>query len=86
MYFNHIGDHIPVCQGVVDPIMPLGNTIADIRGKIPGALSSGVSNPFQCLVYKLVQMSASRMAVSKGALHHDLRFIQILNRPPHSNL
>ena len=84
MDFNHIGDHIPVCEGIIDPIMSLGNPVADIGGIVSGASSSGIFDSAHGFFHKLVQVGAPRMAVTEGAFHHDLRLVKIGCCPAHA--
>ena len=69
---DHIGDHISGCQRIVNPVMPLGFSVADICGKVSGPMSPCLGHSFPGLFYQFQQMSASRMAVSKGTLDHNL--------------
>ena len=74
MNFNHIGDHIPGCQRVIDAVVSLGFSVTDISGKISGSVSSGLSHPFSGLFHQFQQMSAAWMTISKSALDHNLGF------------
>ena len=74
MDLDHIGDHISGCQGIVDSIVALGLAVTDVRGKISGAVSARLSDSCPGLLHKLQQVSAARMAVTKGTLNHNLGF------------
>ena len=86
MYFDHIGDHVTVCQRIVNSVMSLSDSIADVGSIIPGTSSSRVFYPAHGLFHKLVQMGTSRVAVAEGAFHHDLGLLQIGGRPAHTEL
>ena len=82
---NHVRNHITACQRIIDSVMSLRNSITDICCVIARCLSACILHTTDCLLYKLVEMGTSRMAVSKRALHKNLRFREILLRPSHSN-
>ena len=85
MYFNHIGNHIPMGEGIVNSVMPLGDSVTDIRRKITRAPAARIPDPFHGFFHKKIQVRASRMAVPEGAFHKNLRLIKILNRPTHAD-
>ena len=81
MNFNHVGDHLPAGQAVIDSVRALALAVTDICRKIPGPVASGRLDPLSHFFHKDIQMSASRMAVTKGALDQHLHFSQILRLP-----
>ena len=85
MNLNHIGNHIPVRKGIVDAVMPLGNAVTYVCGKIPGSLSARIRDSPHSFIHQLVQMGAARMAVAKCTLNHNLWFVQVLHLPPHAD-
>ena len=85
MNFHHIRHHIPMSQGIIDSVMALGDSIADIGYIIACSFSSVIGNCPHSLFHKLIQVGASRMTVSKCAFHKNLRLGQILYRPSHTD-
>ena len=53
---------------------------------LAGGFAAVLVDRLHGLSYKLIEMRAAGMAVAKGALHHDLGFAQIINRPSHADL
>ena len=73
-------------EGVIDAVVSLCDTVAQIGGKIAGGFAAVLVDRLHGLSYKLIEMRAAGMAVAKGALHHDLGFAQVINRPSHADL
>ena len=84
--FHQIDDGFTVGEGVIDAVVSLCDTVAQIGGKIAGGFAAVLVDRLHGLSYKLIEMRAAGMAVAKGALHHDLGFAQIINRPTHADL
>ncbi len=74
MNLNHIADGVPACQGIVDAVVPLRHTVADIGCKIAGCFAVMLLNSGYSLLHQSQKMGAARMTVAKGALHHNLWF------------
>ena len=82
---HQIHHGIPMGQGIIDTVMPLGNTVTHIRGIVSGCLAAIGIHRFHCLLNELVQMGAAGMAVAKSAFHQNLRFSQIRYGPAHTD-
>ena len=85
MDLDHICDHFPACQAVIDSVRSLALSVTDIRAEIPRAITAFFCDSFSYLFHQQIQVSASRMTVSVGALHHNLYFIQIFFFPAGSD-
>ncbi len=85
MNFNHIADRITGDQRIINAVMALCHSIADICCKISGCFSSLIAYPIYGFIHQLQQMSASRMTVPKGAFNHDLHFRKVLYLPAHTH-
>ena len=83
---HQIDDGFTVGEGVIDAVVSLCDTVAQIGGKIAGGFAAVLVDRLHGLSYKLIEMRAAGMAVAKGALYHDLGFAQIINRPSHADL
>mgnify|MGYP000175825682 CR=1 FL=1 len=70
---DHIRDHLTACKAEIDAIGSLTFTITDIGAVIPGTMPARILNSLAGSFDQFVQMSASRVAVAKGAFHDDLR-------------
>ena len=73
-------------EGVIDAVVSLRDTVAQIGGKIAGSFAAVLVDSLYGLSYKLIEMRAAGMAVAKGALHDDLRLGQVVDRPTHADL
>ena len=85
MNFNHIGDHFPTCQTIIDSVCSLAFSVADISTEITCAMTSGLFNSFTDFLHQNIQMSASRMAVSKSTFNNHLGLGKIFRLPACSN-
>ena len=83
---HQIDDGVTVGQGVVDAVMALCDAVTHIGGKIAGSLAAVVVDCLNRFLYELIQMGAARMAVTKGAFHHDLRLCKVFDLPTHAHL
>lgn len=81
VYLDHVGDHIPGGQGVVDAVVALGLAVADVCGDVPGAGAPRVPDAPADLLCQLQQVHTAGVAVAEGALDHDLGLGQVLRRP-----
>ena len=86
MNFNHSRNHIAVRQRVVDAVVTLCYAVAYVGGKVACSATSLVGDASHNLIDKLQKMGTTRVRIAKGALDHNLRLCQILNRPTHTNL
>ena len=82
---HQIRNGIAVCQGVIDSIVALGDTVTHISSKISGCLTAIFIHSLYRFFHEYIQMGGARMAVSVGAFHHDLRLGQITYLPAHSH-
>ena len=55
--------------------------VADVGGKIPGAVAAGLGCALAGGVDQLVKMAAAGVAVAKGAFYDDLRLGKFIRRP-----
>ena len=85
VYLDHAADRVTRGERIVDAVMPLRHTVADIRGKIAGGPAARLLDAIRRAVNQLKQMSAARVAVAECALDHDLGLGQILHRPAHAH-
>ena len=83
---HQIDDGVTVGQRVVYAVMALCDAVTHIGGKIAGSLAAVVVDCLNRFLYELIQMGAARMAVTKGAFHHDLRLCKVFDLPPHAHL
>ena len=81
MDLDHVCDHFTACQAVVDSVCSLAFTIADIGTVITCTKTTFFCDSFTNFFHKDVQVSASRMAVTISAFHHDLNLSQIFFFP-----
>ena len=82
---HQIHDGVTVGQRVVDAVMPLGDAVAHIGGKVAGGLAAVLIDGLHGLPDELVKMGTAGMAVTEGAFHHDLRLAQVTDRPAHAD-
>ena len=82
---HKVGDGLPMGQRIIDPVVALGHTVAQIGGKVAGRLSSVVVDGADSLLHKNIQVAGAGVAVAVGAFHHDLRLGQVLGFPAHSH-
>jgi hypothetical protein len=75
-----------VWQRVVYAIVSLRYAIANVGCEVSCSATTLIGNASHHLIDKLHKVSATRMRITKGALYHNLRLCQILNRPTHTNL
>ena len=73
MDLDHVRDHLTACKAVVDSIGSLALAVTDIGAKIFRAMAACLSDSFFYFIYKDMEMSASRMAVTCRAFDDDLR-------------
>ena len=85
MNLDHIGDHLPACQTVIDTVRSLTLAVADIRTIISCAMPAGLLDAFPHFLHQQVQMPAARMAVAVSALDHHLHLRKILRLPSRSD-
>ena len=82
---HQVDDGIPVGQGVVDSVVALGDSVAHVRGVIPGGLAPVFVDRLNRLLHETVQMGAAGMTVAVGAFHQNLGLAQIGNGPAHAD-
>ena len=68
-------------QAEVDAVGTLTLAVADVGGKVPGAVAAGLGCALAGGVDQLVQMAAAGVAVAKGAFYDDLRLGKFIRRP-----
>ena len=73
-------------QRVVDAVVALCDAVAHIGGEITGSLAAVVVDGLHSLLDELIQMGAAGVAVTKGALHHDLGLCKVIDLPAHTHL
>lgn len=42
---DHVGDHLPACQGEVDAVGALALAVAHVGAEVPGAVAAGLGHP-----------------------------------------
>ena len=78
---DHVGDHLAAGEAEVDAVGTLTLAVADVGGKVPGAVAAGLGCALAGGVDQLVQMAAAGVAVAKGAFYDDLRLGKFIRRP-----
>ena len=61
---HEIRNGIAVCQGVIDPIVTLGDTVTHISSKISGCLAAIFIHSLYRFFHEYIQMGGAGMAVS----------------------
>ena len=74
MDLDHVGDHLPAGQAVVDAVRSLALPVADVRAEVAGPVAAGLLNALSHFLHQYVQMAAAGVAVPVSALDHHLRF------------
>ena len=78
---DHVGDHVAAGQRVVDAVVALGLTVADVGAEVTGTVATGLGNTGAYLLDQLKQTGGTRVRVAKGRLDDDLRLVQVLDGP-----
>ena len=78
---DHVGDHVAAGQRVVDAVVSLGLTVADIGAEVTSTVTASLGNASTDLLDQLKQAGRTRVRVAERRLDNDLRLVQILDRP-----
>ena len=81
MDLDHVGDHLPACQGKIDAVRALALSVADIRAGVAGAEASGVEDALAHLFHQHGKMGAAGVGIARSAFDDDLGLGQILLLP-----
>ncbi len=85
MDLDHIGDHLPARQTVIDTVRPLALPIADIGTIVTCSITAGLLDTLPHFFYQKIQVSASRMTVTVSALDHHLYLRKVFRLPSRSD-
>ena len=85
MDLDHVRDHLTACKAVIDSIGSLALAVTDIGAEIFRAMAACLSDSFFYFIYKDMEMSASRMAVTCRAFDDDLRHRKLFRLPARSD-
>ena len=78
---DHVGDHVAAGQRVVDAVVALGLTVANVGAEVTGAVATSLGNAGTDLLDQLEQAGRTRVRITECRLDDDLRLVQILDRP-----
>ena len=78
---NHVGDHVAAGQRVVDAVVALGFTVADVGAEVTSAVATSLGNAGAHLLDQLKQAGGTRVRVAERRLDDDLRLVQVLDAP-----
>ena len=85
MDLDQIGDGVPAGQGIVDAVVALAHSVADVGGEVEGGFGPGRVCGFLGLLGQAQQVGAARVALAVGALDEHLGFFQVLDGPAHAH-
>ena len=78
---DHVGDHVAAGQRVVDAVVALGLTVANVGAEVTGAVATSLGNASAHLLDQLKQAGRTRVRIAKGRLDDDLRLVQVFDAP-----
>ena len=81
MDLDHVGDHVAAGQRVVDAVVALGLTVANVGAEVTGTVATSLGNASAHLLDQLEQAGRTRVRIAKGRLDDDLRLVQVFDAP-----
>ena len=81
MNLDHVGDHVAAGQRVVDAVVALGLTVANVGAEVTSTVTASLGNASTDLLDQIKQAGRTRVRVAERRLDIDLRLVQILDGP-----